>query len=189
MKEKNKKCCTPVINQFYGCCCNDNTDGGIPTGTILSYLAFEAPEGYLSLDGGVYNITDYPDLADHFKTKLGSINYYGGDGLTTFALPDARGEFIRGYDADALRDPDGVTRGVGNHQDATEHLRIVVSSSKTTTNTAKPMSQKYEDKTIRTNGNGNMWVDNSVVATNTATVDESYTSRPTNLNVLYCIKY
>lgn len=43
------------------------------------------PYGWLSCDGGVYSISTYPALASIVS------NTYGGNGQTTFAVPDLRG--------------------------------------------------------------------------------------------------
>ena len=58
-----------------------------PIGSIISYMGSESPAHYLLCDGSEYNIADYPELAKHFKDELGAINYFGGDGITTFAVP------------------------------------------------------------------------------------------------------
>lgn len=64
----------------------------LPIG-FLGYLPYSAaPAGWLVCDGTVYNVADYPELA----AKLGST--YGGDGVSTFAVPDDRGLFRRGLD-------------------------------------------------------------------------------------------
>lgn len=64
----------------------------LPIG-FLGYLPYSAvPAGWLVCDGTVYNVADYLELA----AKLGSA--YGGDGVTTFAVPDDRGIFRRGLD-------------------------------------------------------------------------------------------
>ena len=39
-------------------------------------------------DGSTYNIVDYPYLAQYFKDTFGTINVFGGDGITTFGVPD-----------------------------------------------------------------------------------------------------
>ncbi|WP_312369049.1 discoidin domain-containing protein [Lachnoclostridium sp.] len=57
-----------------------------PVGSIINYTGLTAPEHYLLCDGSVYNISDYPQLAEHIKTQFGSYNYFGGDGITTFKL-------------------------------------------------------------------------------------------------------
>lgn len=68
-----------------------NTTQGIedvPVGHIISHMGTVAPKHYLTCNGSEYNIEDYPYLAQHFKDNFGSINYFGGDGITTFAIPN-----------------------------------------------------------------------------------------------------
>ena len=60
----------------------------LPVGSVISYMGMTAPDNYLICDGTTYNISDYPFLADHIKNNFGSYNYFGGDGTTTFAVPD-----------------------------------------------------------------------------------------------------
>jgi hypothetical protein len=62
--------------------------GFAPIGTINPYMGTVAPIGWLACDGTVYNISDYPDLATHIASQFGSTNFFGGDGVTTFAVPD-----------------------------------------------------------------------------------------------------
>ena len=66
--------------------------GFTPIGTIIDLLGTIAPEHYLKCDGHIYNITDYNDLANYFETTYGSKNYFGGDGITTFAVPTIAGD-------------------------------------------------------------------------------------------------
>lgn len=61
---------------------------GNPIGSILSFLGLTPPKDYLVCDGSVLNIEDYPDLSTFFETQFGTKNHFGGDGETTFALPD-----------------------------------------------------------------------------------------------------
>ena len=66
---------------------------GAPVGTI-QYFAMDAPPtGYLKADGTLVSRTVYADLFTAIGTTYGV-----GDGTTTFALPDLRGEFVRGFD-------------------------------------------------------------------------------------------
>lgn len=69
-----------------------------PVGHILSYMGNTAPAHYLVCDGAEYNIADYLDLANHFKKEFGSVNYFGGDGTSTFAVPDLRGRMLLSKD-------------------------------------------------------------------------------------------
>ena len=68
----------------------DSTKGieDTPVGEIIRTLGNETPKHYLACDGSVYNIADYPHLAQYFKDNFGSSNAFGGDGTTTFAVPD-----------------------------------------------------------------------------------------------------
>ena len=60
----------------------------LPIGAIVPYMGTTAPSGYLACDGGVYNISLYPLLAGFIEAQFGSINYFGGDGTSTFAVPN-----------------------------------------------------------------------------------------------------
>ena len=67
-----------------------NTTQGIedaPVGHIISYMSTVAPKHYLVCDGAEYNIANYPYLAQHIKNSYGSVNYFGGDGIDTFCVP------------------------------------------------------------------------------------------------------
>ena len=68
----------------------DSTKGieDTPVGEIITTLGDETPKHYLACDGSTHNIADYPHLAQYFKDTFGTINYFGGDGTITFAVPD-----------------------------------------------------------------------------------------------------
>ena len=170
-----------------------NKSVGTPVGEIISYMGTIAPSNYLICDGTEYPITDYPYLAQHFVDNFGSINYFGGNGISTFAVPDLRGEFLRGAGTNT-HENQGNGESVGKHQDGTtqtamaiwanDRLGLVMESDSTGvklyTNTDKETSKTnvYE----RRYGNYNI-TKQSVKST------YRYTSRPTNTSVLYCIKY
>lgn len=67
----------------------DDASGVIPVGglmpTLLDSAKHTAPVGWLFCDGRKYAVTQYPALA----RLLG--NRFGGDGTTTFAVPDLHG--------------------------------------------------------------------------------------------------
>lgn len=58
--------------------------GGAPIGAVFMWLMANAPDGYLKLDGSTPLIADYPLLFALWGTA------YGGNGTTTFGLPDWR---------------------------------------------------------------------------------------------------
>ena len=175
-----------------------NTSQGIedtPVGHIISHMGNTAPKHYLICDGTEYNISDYPYLAQHFKTEFGSYNYFGGDGVNTFAVPDLRGEFLRGT-GENNHENQGSGVNVGEHQDATEHKYYYLADygrtqyAKYTSNSHYPKDVGKLDSVIYQNGvylhcDGGTWLSNS----SWTDIPELYTSRPTNTSVLYCIKY
>lgn len=93
--DKNGKFTTPnligIINAKY-----ENIAAGTPVGEIISYMGTISPPNYLICDGAEYQISDFPYLTHHFIENFGTVNYFGGDGKLTFAVPDLRGEFLRG---------------------------------------------------------------------------------------------
>jgi microcystin-dependent protein len=164
---------------------------GTPVGTVISFFGLTAPTGYLSCDGTVYNIADYSALADHINTQFGSYNYFGGDGTTTFAVPDLRGEFLRGTGTNS-HTGQGSGSNVGTHQDGTEHIKFYRTLEGTSyflsysNQTIGAASDRNADSTS-TSISGNAWAQPG--GSNTTSRSQYYTSRPTNTSVLYCIKF
>ena len=64
-----------------------------PAGAVMHYAMQTAPDGWLVCNGSTISRLTYPALF----AAIG-ISYGDGDGVTTFKLPDLRGEFIRGWD-------------------------------------------------------------------------------------------
>ena len=93
--------------------------GFTPVGTIISVMGVNAPENYLKCDGTVYNIADYPELSDYFYNQFGSKNKFGGNGTTTFAVPNLNGQFLRGTGTNS-DNTQGSGSAVGTRQKATE---------------------------------------------------------------------
>lgn len=164
-----------------------------PVGHIISHMGNTAPKHYLICDGTEYNISNYPYLAQHFKTEFGSYNYFGGDGVNTFAVPDLRGEFLRGTGANSHTNQ-GNGANIGEHQDATEIPRILGSSFNHTFsirmlegvdyNVIKQPDSNINFTSPTTIYGDMLWNDTTKPL---ATVRD--TTRPTNTSVLYCIKY
>lgn len=59
------------------------TSTGVPAGTPIPYPGVTPPDGYLLLNGGSFDKSQFPMLAQLFTSGI---------------LPDLRGEFIRGWD-------------------------------------------------------------------------------------------
>ena len=67
---------------------------GSEIGTVSAFAMPTAPEGWLVCDGSAVSRTDFADLFATVGTLWGH-----GDQVSTFNLPDLRGEFVRGFDA------------------------------------------------------------------------------------------
>lgn len=163
-----------------------NKSVGTPVGEIISYMGTIAPENYLICDGSVKQISDYPFLAQHFTYNFGSVNYFGGDGTITFAVPDLRGEFLRGTGT-AERNT-GSGEAVGIHQNGTQVPNIDVGATyNICCNGEKSVWPIYVDTHIP----GASASEGRIVSTRQGTTNgnKAYTIRPTNTSVLYCIKY
>jgi microcystin-dependent protein len=92
---------------------NSTIPGGVPTGTIVSFAGTATPSGWIICDGSLYGRTSGdPSPQPNLFSVIGT-TYGIGDGLTTFAIPDLRGMFIRGFDNGSGIDP---LRAFGSQQ-------------------------------------------------------------------------
>lgn len=165
-----------------------------PIGHIIATMSNDTPKHYLVCDGTEYNIADYPYLSEHFEKQFGLVNFFGGDGEVTFAVPDLRGEFLRGSGT-AERDT-GSGGDVGEHQSPTiiPNVYIYSASSSPTKSTLTRFYEQGKSNTVKNadTENRNMYSyrdsDNSVKSGDKNGL-LAYTTRPTNTSVLYCIKY
>ena len=65
-----------------------------PIGSIHAYAGSVVPANHIVCDGSILSRSAYASLYSVIGDTFGA-----GDGLTTFKIPDLRGEFIRGFDA------------------------------------------------------------------------------------------
>lgn len=163
-----------------------------PIGTIISYMGITAPKDYLACDGTVYNIADYRELAEYIKRQFGSYNYFGGNGTTTFAVPDLRGEFLRGTGTNSHANQ-GSGSNVGTHQDATTMPKIGISTTAIFADNVASgggnVSIANPDSGYKQSGSGTGKNVEFTGSWSDASSNNVVTSRPTNTSVLYCIKY
>ena len=68
-------------------------DQKAPAGAVVFFAMAAPPGGWLAANGATVSRTAYAALFAAIGTQWGA-----GDGSTTFVLPDARGEFLRGWD-------------------------------------------------------------------------------------------
>lgn len=174
----------------------DNSEGlqDTPVGNIISYMGNNVPRHYLACDGTIYNVGDYPALEAHFIEEFGSVNYFGGNGTTTWAVPDLQGEFLRGTGTNS-HPQNGDGANVGVHQDATtvpyvRNLRgannlVQFRDGGSSAQNVAPSNMDYSNTGA---GFGNINFDASGSST-IDTLQRDYTTRPTNTSVKYCIKY
>lgn len=189
--------CLQMVSCGDGCCCNDNGYGNdsTPVGTVISYMGTSAPKHYLICDGTIYNIDDYKDFSQFIKDQFGSYNCFGGDGTTTFAVPDLRGEFLRGTGAGARNTGSGASVGV--HQNATiipgwynngYGTGAAIGLNNSDIDRVNNTVLRAENTDLLEMGDYGYMQLNGTVITSAKPI-RSFTSRPTNTAVLYCIKY
>ena len=165
--------------------------GFTPVGTVISVMGKTAPANYLACNGQIVNIADYPELATYFEQQFESVNYFGGDGTTTFAVPDLQGEFLRGAGTNS-HENQGSGSTVGTHQDATE-LPLF-----TTVNAESSLlfpihatgSQETKPKIVNADtvtSTGDTWGTLDFKERVSGENPVRATSRPTNTSVLFCI--
>lgn len=173
--------------------------GGNPTGTIINYMGNNAPKGYLACDGAEYNIADYKKFADYLQKEFGSINYFGGDGITSFKVPDLRGEFLRGAGTNAHMNC-GSGSTVGAHQEPSFVPNVTgdgdaIEWISATTSNDGIGTTKHADSYKNFNNGGTSATTKYMVSSGSVWSGYKKDSfdhlsvRPTNTSILYCIKY
>lgn len=171
---------------------------GVPIGEIVLHSGTTAPSAkYLVCDGTAVNIADYPALAQFFADNYGSANYFGGDGTTTFAVPDWRGEFFRAAGTNS-RTGQGDGAAVGVHQDSTEIPALSINvNNKTLYTNANGGNYSTQSQHFITQQSVDAWVSDGSTGGFTASVTEyvsggngiaAFRARPTNTSLLACIK-
>ena len=153
-------------------------------GALQAWPTGTAPTGYLECDGSAISRTTYAALF----AVIGD-DYGAGDGSTTFNLPDFRGRFLRGWAHGQATDPDRATRTDRGDGTAGDYV-----GTKQTGSNAIHQHATYSGVvaafagvgwvTVAVGGNYNLYFNN---------VDDSASggneARPTNINVMICIKY
>lgn len=160
-----------------------------PVGNVISYFGNDVPAHYLACDGASYNIGTHPELEAFFVEQFGAVNHFGGNGTTTWAVPDLRGEFLRGTGANSHTNQ-GNGANVGIHQNATRvpgswigdnHIEIYRSG---TGNASWGNTERNPDNTIA--GQSRLRLNGTYQNYNAG--NGEITTRPTNTSVKYCIK-
>ena len=136
----------------------------VPAGTIITVAKNTAPSGYLKANGALLSRTTYAALFAQIGTTFGV-----GDGSTTFALPDLRGYFPRGWD-DGRGIDTGRVFGSTQEDDFKSHIHG---------------NGAYNTGYMADSGAS---LGGYCVGANTTATGGPET-RPKNIALLYCIKY
>lgn len=83
----------------------------VPVGSVQAFAGNTLPSGWLWCDGSQYSRSSYPALFAAIGTT------YGNTSISTFKVPDLRGQFIRGWVRNAPSSTADYGRTFGSSQD------------------------------------------------------------------------
>jgi phage-related tail fiber protein len=159
----------------------ESLDFGL-TGAVAFFGLNTAPAGWLKANGALVSRTTYASLFAVIGTTYGA-----GDSSTTFALPDMRGEFPRGWD-DGRAVDSGRAFGTAQTDAFRNHnhsIKSAIGSSAFGANDGFTRGSSDFDGSFRT---GDAYVGGSSVYGSGTLVTASET-RPRNVALLACIKF
>lgn len=148
-------------------------------GFVLPYYGETAPPGTLACDGSEISRAAYDELFAVLGTKAGA-----GDGVSTFNLPDLRGDFIRGLGGDNAGEL-GVEQG-----DAIKNITGTLSCVSDGSGSGSASGAFYAQAIIENrytqgqNGFNMNWMFDASRVVSTAAEN-----RPVNVALLWCIIY
>jgi microcystin-dependent protein len=159
----------------------------LPVGSIVAFPVDAPPPGFLELDNSVKSSATYPDLSAYLGGKFNK----GDEGVGNFRLPEARGEFLRGWDHGRGVD---VERTIGSQQaatavcagDATKTSQVVGSFYNTQDDNAAAFKAR-----LNSDGDASLTGISQSYAAATGSNDIANTAitvRPRNIAVMWCIK-
>jgi microcystin-dependent protein len=156
----------------------------IPAGAVMAFAMNSAPAGWLKANGAAVSRTTYARLFAAIGVTFGV-----GDGITTFNLPDLRGEFVRGWVDNRTLAPE-TGRALGSAQnDAFQghwhNIRTGNSSEAASPNPADRVSRRFSNALL---GDTDLAVVTPVTDQVHGTPRISSETRPRNVALLYCIK-
>ena len=172
---------------------------GVPVGTILAHAANTPPSGFLECNGSNISRSTYATLFSTISTTFGV-----GDGSSTFALPDLRGQFIRGWANTGSTD---ASRVFGSTQTDQNKNHTHTTDSTTLTGGIRKISEGFLAGgsatgvfTKTSDGNNSITGSSSTSPVGGVDFDGTHThtisssgggteARPTNLALMYIIKF
>ncbi|MCH4901276.1 MULTISPECIES: phage tail protein [unclassified Pseudomonas] len=137
----------------------------LPVGSIVAFPVDSPPPGFLELDNSVKSSATYPDLSAYLGGKFNK----GDEGVGNFRLPEARGEFLRGWDHGRGVD---AGRGIGSWQadDNKAHTHTAVGTIYSYGHLAAGPGRDFQSSNVTTSSAGGS------------------EARPRNIAVMWCIK-
>lgn len=157
----------------------------LPVGTIITWAGKKEaiPQGYMICDGSALNSKTYPELFQALGASWGD-GTNSGLKEVDFNLPDMRGMFLRGVDADGINDPNSGSRSAiapgGNSGNSVGSIQNDQSVGSTVSEAPATGSNSYRAQTSFNIG--------SVAANKTFTGSRYVETRPKNVYVYYLIK-
>ncbi|AMW34885.1 hypothetical protein AY555_06495 [Haematospirillum jordaniae] len=143
-----------------------------PVGSVIMHAGQEPPPLYLKCNGALLSRAAYPELFTVIGTTFGS-----GDGSTTFAVPDLRGEFLRGWD-DGRGVDSGRAFGSAQSDDFESHSHVSIGRS------------FNQGAFFATTGGYGIWPNGNIDPNYHRTSSEGGAeTRPRNIALLACIRY
>lgn len=148
------------------------------TGCVIAVASETVPTGYLECNGAAVSRTTYASLF----AAIGIIHGQG-DGSTTFNLPDYRGRFLRGWAHGSTLDPNRASRtAMATGGQTGDHVGSVQADEfKAHTHNVSCNDAATGDSEVYINAKAG-----NFKTTSSTGGDET---RPTNANVMFCIKY
>ncbi|WP_440974105.1 phage tail-collar fiber domain-containing protein [Pseudomonas koreensis] len=159
----------------------------LPVGSIVAFPVDAPPPGFLELDNSVKSSATYPDLSAYLGGKFNK----GDEGVGNFRLPEARGEFLRGWDHGRGVD---VGRAAGSFQ--SDSLKAHYHSIPTGSGGGQAVDPNGETPTVVLKDTAADWIlrtegDNAELTigrVRTYNFGSATETRPRNIAVMWCIK-
>ena len=159
----------------------------LPVGSIVAFPVDAPPPGFLELDNSVKSSATYPDLSAYLGGKYNK----GDEGVGNFRLPEARGEFLRGWDHGRGVD---VGRAAGSFQ--SDSLKAHYHSIPTGSGGGQAVDPNGETPTVVLKDTAADWIlrtegDNAELTigrVRTYNFGSATETRPRNIAVMWCIK-
>ncbi|AZD14162.1 phage tail protein [Pseudomonas chlororaphis] len=152
----------------------------LPVGSIVAFPVDTPPPGFLELDNSVKSSATYPDLSAYLAGRFNK----GDEGAGNFRLPEARGEFLRGWDHGRGVDPGRLE---GSYQlDALQHMSGGFDGN-IDVKTATGVFTAQNNGLVSSN-NGTSTGNHGVVFNAANVARTANETRPRNLAVMWCIK-